>query len=319
MTDLVTFGETMLRLSPPDEERLETADRYDVHVAGAESNVAVAAQRLGLETAWLSKLPDSPVGRKVAGDLRNHGITVDVVWDDSPGGRQGTYYFEQGQPPRGSKVIYDRARASATTATAEQLATDRLSDAAGFHTTGITPALSDQLAATTGELLSQANAEGVLTSFDLNYRSNLWAPEEAAATLGDLLPDIDVLVVAERDATAVLGETGDAETIARSLDRAHEFEVTLVTRGGEGALALAEGEVFEQPVYEATSAYPVGTGDAFVGGFLSRYLRGDDVPEALSWGAAAAALKRSIPGDVAVISEAEVREVIDGQTGGLSR
>ena len=79
MTDLVTFGETMLRLSPPDEERLETADRYDVHVAGAESNVAVAAQRLGLETAWLSKLPDSPVGRKVAGDLRNHGITVDVV------------------------------------------------------------------------------------------------------------------------------------------------------------------------------------------------------------------------------------------------
>jgi len=117
MTDLVTFGETMLRLSPPDEERLETTDQYDVDVAGAESNVAVAAQRLGLDCAWLSKLPNSPVGRKVAGELRSHGLSVDVVWDDSPARRQGTYYLEQGRPPRGSDVIYDRAHASVTTAT----------------------------------------------------------------------------------------------------------------------------------------------------------------------------------------------------------
>ena len=319
MADLVTFGETMLRFSPPDEVRLETADQYDVHVAGAESNVAVAAQRLGLDTAWLSKLPDSPVGRKVAGDLRNHGITVDVVWDDSEESRQGTYYFEQGQPPRGSEVIYDRARASVTTATPDELATDRLQGADCFHTTGITPALSEQLAETTADLLSQAQSAGVLTSFDLNYRSNLWSHEEAAATLRDLFPDIDVLVVAQRDAKTVLGESGDAESVARSLQEAYDFEATVLTRGGEGALALADGEVFEQPVYEAVSAYPVGTGDAFVGGFLSQYLSGNGVPEALSWGAAAAALKRSIPGDIAVISESEVREVISGQTQDLSR
>jgi 2-dehydro-3-deoxygluconokinase len=319
MADLVTFGETMLRFSPPDEERLETADQYDVHVAGAESNVAVAAQRLGLDAAWLSKLPDSPIGRKVAGDLRNHGVTVDVVWDDSEASRQGTYYFEGGQPPRGSEVIYDRARASVTTATPAELATDRLRGASGFHTTGITPALSEQLATTTADLLSAAQSAGVLTSFDLNYRSNLWTPEEAAATLRDLFPDIDVLVVAQRDAKTVLGESGDAESVARSLQDAYDFEATVLTRGSEGALALADGEVFEQPVYEAVSAYPVGTGDAFVGGFLSQYLRGNGVTEALSWGSAAAALKRSIPGDVAVISEGEVREVISGQTEELSR
>src|SRR6056297_3526084 len=129
MADLVTFGETMLRFSPPDEERLEIADQYDVDVAGAESNVAVAAGRLGLDSVWLSKLPDSPIGRKVAGELRSHGVTVDVVWDDSPERRQGTYYLEQGRPPRGSDVIYDRAHASVTTAKTDELSTSVVEDA----------------------------------------------------------------------------------------------------------------------------------------------------------------------------------------------
>jgi 2-dehydro-3-deoxygluconokinase len=319
MSDLVTFGETMLRLSPPDEERLETADRYDVHVAGAESNVAVASQRLGLDAAWMSKLADSPVGRKVANELRSHGITVDVAWDDTDERRQGTYYFEPGQPPRGSDVIYDRARASVTTATTAELPTDRIANATGFHTTGITPALSETLESTTAKLLSAAQAADTLTSFDVNYRSNLWDQERAEAAVTDLFPDIDVLVVAERDAKTVLGETGGAESIARTLDDQYGFDVVLVTRGSEGALALTDGEVFEQPTYEASDAYPVGTGDSFVGGFLSQYLGDGSVTDGLRWGAAAAALKRSVPGDVAVISPAEVEEVIRGQTETLSR
>ena len=319
MTDLVTFGETMLRFSPPGEVRLETADQYDVHVDGAESNVAVAAQRLGLDTAWISKLPDSPVGRRVAGELRNHGVDVDVVWDDSPERRQGTYYFEQGQPPRGSDVIYDRARASVTTATPEALSTETIEHAACFHTTGITPALSDRLEATTAELLTLAQEAGTQTSFDLNYRSNLWSPTDARETLTELFPDVDVLVVAERDAREVLAADGDAEAIARELTTAYGFEVTVVTRGSEGALALVDDTVYEQPTYDAASAYPVGTGDAFVGGFLTRYLDDEPVADALSWGAATAALKRSVPGDLAVVSPGEVRAVIDGRTESLSR
>ncbi|MDS0281802.1 bifunctional 2-dehydro-3-deoxygluconokinase/2-dehydro-3-deoxygalactonokinase [Haloarcula onubensis] len=319
MSDLVTFGETMLRLSPPDEERLELADQYDVNVAGAESNVAVAAQRLGVDSAWLSKLPDSPVGRKVVGDLRSHGIAVDVVWDDSPEARQGTYYFERGRPPRGSEVIYDRAHASVTTATADELPTAVLAEADCFHTTGITPALSETLAATTAELLRLAQSAGTTTSFDVNFRSNLWSPAAAKDVLTDLFPDIDLLVVAERDARVVLDAEGDAETIARELDEAYGFEAVVLTRGSDGALALADGEVFTQPTYEAADAYPVGTGDSFVGGFLSRYLDGEPVPEALAWGAATAALKRSVPGDMATVSPAEVREVIGGTTESLSR
>jgi len=319
MADLVTFGETMLRFSPPGEERLEVADQYDVDVAGAESNVAVAAQRLGLDSVWLSKLPDSPIGRKVAGELRSHGISVDVVWDGSPERRQGTYYLEQGRPPRGSEVIYDRAHASVTTATVDQLPTSALSGADCFHTTGITPALSETLATTTAQLLERARSAGALTSFDVNFRSNLWAPPKAKEVLTELFPTVDILVVAERDARVVLDAEGDAETIARTLDEEYGFEVLVVTRGGEGALALTDGEVFTQPTYEASDAYPVGTGDSFVGGFLSQYLEGEPVPEALAWGAATAALKRSVPGDMATVAPEEVREVIGGTTESLSR
>ncbi|WP_135302803.1 bifunctional 2-dehydro-3-deoxygluconokinase/2-dehydro-3-deoxygalactonokinase [Haloarcula amylovorans] len=319
MTDLVAFGETMLRLSPPDEERLETADQYNVRAAGAESNVAVAAQRLGLDAVWTSKLPDSPVGRRVVGELRNHGVTTDIAWDDSEKGRQGTYYLEQGQPPRGNEVIYDRADASVTTARTAELPTERIAAATGFHTTGITPALSETLEGTTTDLLSLAQDADTVTSFDLNYRSKLWEPAEAKAILTDLFPDVDVLVVAQRDAEVVLDRHGDAEAVARGLAEDYGFDVTLVTRGAEGALALTDGTIYEQPTYEASNAYPVGTGDSFVGGFLSQYLAGEAVPDALEWGAATAALKRSVPGDIAVVSPDEVREVIAGDTRAISR
>jgi 2-dehydro-3-deoxygluconokinase len=317
MTDLVTFGETMLRLSPPGDERIETADQYVVRAAGAESNVAVAAQRLGLEATWLSKLPDSPVGRRVTGELASHGVETDVVWSDE--GRQGTYYLESGESPRGNNVIYDRADAAVTTSTPSELPVDRIESAEAFHTTGITPALSDTLESTTASLLSAATDAGTLTSFDVNYRSKLWSPEEARETLESLLSDVDVLVVAQRDAEAVLARTGDATSIARSLADEFDFEVTIVTRGTEPALAVSDGTVFEQPTFEATSAHPVGTGDSFVGGFLSQYVRDESVEDALEYAAATAALKRSIPGDIAVITPTEVEAVIEGGAADISR
>ncbi|WP_226021364.1 bifunctional 2-dehydro-3-deoxygluconokinase/2-dehydro-3-deoxygalactonokinase [Halomicrobium salinisoli] len=317
MTDLVTFGETMLRLSPPHGERIETADQYDVHVAGAESNVATAAQRLGLDAAWTSKLPDSPPGRKVANELRGHGVTVDVVWSDE--GRQGTYYLETGEAPRGNNVIYDRRDAAVTTASTEELPVDRIESAAAFHTTGITPALSDTLEETTADLLAAAQDAGTTTSFDLNYRSKLWDPAEARPVLEGLFPDVDVLVVAERDAENVLDRTGDAESIAGGLADDFGIEVVIVTRGSRGALALADGETSEQPTFEASNAHPVGTGDSFVGGFLSQYVRGAEVPEAMEYGSATAALKRSVPGDLAVVTPDEVEAVIEGGTADISR
>jgi len=317
MTDLVTFGETMLRLSPPGDERVETADQYDVDVAGAESNVAVAAQRLGLDAAWLSKVPDSPVGRRVTSELRQHGVTVDVA--RTADGRLGTYYLETGDVPRGNNVIYDRANAAVTTATPDELSTERIRDATAFHTTGITPGLSETLFETTRELLSLAREAGTTTTFDLNYRSKVWSPEDARSAVEALFPYVDVLVTARRDAERVLGREGDAEASARGLQTEFDFDVTVVTRGNDGALAAVGDDVYEQATFEATDDHPVGTGDSFVGGFLSRYVDGADVPTALEYGAATAAVKRSIPGDIAVVTPDEVEAVIDGATAAISR
>jgi len=318
MTDLVTFGESMLRLSPPDHGRLETMDVLDVHVAGAESNVAVAAGRLGLDATWLSKLPDSPLGRRVTGALGTHGVDTAIAWDDDR--RMGTYYVEMGGKPRGTDVIYDRADSAVTTATPDELDTELVAAADIFHTTGITPALSDTLEATTAALLDRAGEAGTTRVFDLNYRAKLWSPAEARDTLEDHLPAVDVLVVAERDARTVLGCEGDAASIARGLDADFGFEATLVTRGGEGSLALADGDIHEHGVFEADDHDPVGTGDAFVGGFLARYHEGADVPDALAYGAATASLKRTIAGDMAVVTPDEVESVLtEGAQSGISR
>mgnify|MGYP000244709786 CR=1 FL=1 len=318
MTDLVTVGESMLRLSPPDHQRLEAMDELDVHVAGAESNVAVAAQRLGLDAAWVSKLPDSPLGRRVTSALGNHGVDADVVWDDDA--RMGTYYVEMAGKPRGTDVIYDRADSAVTTATTDELATDRIAAADAFYTSGITPALSDTLLETTADLLELAGEADTTTVFDVNYRSKLWSPDEARETLESLFPDIDVLVVAVRDARAVLDREGDAEAIARDLAEEFGFELTLVTRGGDGSLALSEGDAFEQGVFEADEYDTVGTGDAFVGGFLATWLDGGSVPDALEYGAATASLKRTIPGDIALVTPEEVEQVVEsGEQSGISR
>ncbi len=315
--DLVTFGETLLRFSPSEQERLERATELEFRAAGAESNVAVNAGRLGAETAWLSKLPDSPLGRKVTATLRAQGTEPDVAYSED--GRQGTYYLEPAGEPRGTNVVYDRANAAVTTATPDELATERVEAADYFYTSGITPALSETLAETTAALLERANGAGTTTALDVNYRAKLWEPEEAREVLETLFPDVDVLVVAARDARRVLAREGDAEGIARGLADEFGFETVVVTRGADGALALRGGDVHEQPAFESDTHDPVGTGDAFVGGFLARRIEGGSVPDALEWGAATAALKRTIPGDTALVTREEVENVLAGGTGEIDR
>ena len=332
MTELVTFGETMLRLSPPAGERLSTARSLDARAGGAESNVAVAGASLGIETAWLSKLPDSPLGRRVLDELRGHGVTPHVAWDDGPDARLGTYYLEPGGTPRGTNVIYDRADASITTVQPAELATEPVADADYCYTSGITPALSDAAETTTLDLLERAQTAGTTTVFDLNYREKLWDPATARATYRELFPSVDVLVAPRRDVETVLGRdpggSDDAaatdgessvERSARELAADHGFQTVIVTRGEAGALAVHDGTVFEQSTYEAETLDAIGTGDAFVGGYLAKRVRGGDVSTALSWAAATAALKRTIAGDLAVVTPEEVASVVADDGDGIDR
>jgi 2-dehydro-3-deoxygluconokinase len=316
-SDLVTFGETMLRLSPPKGERIEMANEMEFRAAGAESNVAVAAERLGAVATWMSKLPDSPLGRKVVADLRQHGIDVDVAWSNE--GRQGTYYLEHGGKPRGTNVIYDRDDAAVQSARVEELDVQTIRDARAFHTTGIAPALSDQLAETTAKLLKVAKESGSTTAFDVNYRSKLWSPAEARKTLTRLFPAVDVLIFAYKDAQQILDWDADARQLATHLVTEHDLQTAIVTRGEHGALAVHDNVVHEQEVYEADTFDPIGTGDAFVGAFLARRLSGDDVARALEYAAATASLKRTISGDVATVTKREVESVIGEEFDDVSR
>ncbi|MFC4249254.1 bifunctional 2-dehydro-3-deoxygluconokinase/2-dehydro-3-deoxygalactonokinase [Natribaculum luteum] len=317
MSDLVTFGETMLRLSPPGNERIESASEFEVRAAGAESNVAVAAERLGAVSTWTSKLPDSPLGRRVVGELRQYGIDTDVVWSQS--GRQGTYYLEHGGKPRGTNVVYDREDAAITTAKAEEFDVDLIQDARVFFTSGITPALSSTLRETTVNMLKAAREAETTTAFDVNYRRKLWSPEEARETLLKLFPGIDILLIAARDARTVLGYEGDPRQLAHKLASQFDFTTVVVTRGDQGALAWHDNVVHDHEVYDTETVDPIGTGDAFTGAFIARRLAGDDVPKALEYASATAALKRTVPGDVALVTKEEVDAVVSDRTEDISR
>lgn len=317
MSDLVTFGETMLRLSPPGSERIEAANEFEVRAAGAESNVAVAAERLGAGSTWTSKLPKTALGRRIVGELHQYGIDTDVVW--SEGGRVGTYYLEHAGKPRGTNVVYDRDESAFTTAAPAEFDLDLIRDARVFFTTGITPALSPELRETTTNMLETARAADTTTAFDVNYRRKLWSPTEARETLTGLFPEIDVLVIAARDARTVLGLDGDPRQVAHTLASQFDFTTVVITRGEQGALAWHDSVVHDHEAYETDTVDPIGTGDAFTGAFLARRLAGDEVPHALAYASATAALKRTVPGDVALLTKDEIEAVVEERNEDISR
>lgn len=313
MTDLVTFGETMLRLSPPNGERILSTNGLEIFTGGAESNVAIAAARLGTDAAWLSKVPEGILGDRVVTDVRSHGVDARVVRTEN--GRQGTYYVEQAGAPRGTKVVYDRNHAAVTTATPDELDLEAVDAASVFFTTGITPALSETLFDTTRTLLARSET----AAFDLNYRRKLWSESAAEQAFEDLLPLVDILFAPEEDVRSILGVDGAPETVAERLRTRYDCSSVVLTRGADGAIATTDSVTVEQPALDTDTVDSIGTGDAFVGGYLSRILCESSVAEALEWATATAALKRTIAGDVALVSEADVKQVLEQGTVTIDR
>jgi 2-dehydro-3-deoxygluconokinase len=310
MTDLVTFGETVLRLSSPPEERLATADAFDVHVGGTESNVAVTAAQIGAETVWLSKLPDSQLGRRIAREIRGCGVRTGVAWADADEYRLGTCYLERGGAPRGTDVSYDRSDTAVATTTPAELPMDAVRSASACYVSGVTPGLSTQLRETTATLLETARDAGTTTVFDPNYLDQLWSPERARETYEALLPLVDVLVVSEDDAVEVLDTVDQPIKLVNGLQAEYGCGTVVLTRGERGAVGLHDGEVHEQDAFATETVDPRGSRDAFVGGYLTARLRNESLPDALSVGAAAAALARTIEGDQLVTTREEVETLV---------
>jgi 2-dehydro-3-deoxygluconokinase len=311
--EVVTMGETMLRLSPPAHGRLEHADALDLHVGGAESNVAVALARLGRRVAWVSALPDTPLGRRVSGAVAAAGVDVSGV-RFTPDGRVGLYFVEFGAAPRATEVHYDRAGSSC----ARSLGFDAaLLDGARFAIlSGITLGLSEHAREAGLAFATAARARGAEVVVDVNYRARLWGPEAAREATAELTREADVVVCSARDASTVFG-LAEGDDPAAATEFAGRFapaaRLVVLTCSERGSVAVERGgTVTVQPVVAATVVDRFGAGDAFVAGVVDSLLAGLDVKATLVFAARLAALKCTVAGDMSLASRADVNALASG-------
>jgi 2-dehydro-3-deoxygluconokinase len=319
MAEIITFGEAMVRLAPPHFQRIEQARQLDVEVGGAELNTAVGLARLGRSAAWVSRLPDNPLGRLVANRAREAGVEPLVKFVDD--GRCGVYFLEFGAAPRASSILYDRKDSSISRVSPGEFDWPTIfAGAKWFHVTGITPAISPSATAVTDEALRAAKAAGVGTSIDLNYRSKLWTREEAGRTMGELLTRCDLLLASEPDAEHLFGVTGRdfAEVAKKLIDRFGLKMVAgvrratpLVWRNTFGAVGFFENKLFTTADYEVEIVDRLGAGDALAAGLIDGVLAGD-FQRGLDVGAAMGAIKHTIPGDLPWVTREEIDELLTG-------
>ncbi|GIK30208.1 MAG: sugar kinase [Chloroflexi bacterium] len=321
--DVVTLGEPLLRLTPPRYKPLDKADVFEVEVGGSEANTAAALAGLGLSVAYLTRLTDNPLGKLIADTLCGYGVdTHHITWTSRD--RVGTYYYEDAAPPRQPRIIYDRAGSAASKIRPSDLpeALFGFEQARVLHLTGITAALSYAANGTALHALKRAEESNWRLSFDVNYRSRLWSPADAQTGIEPFLRVADLAFIPLRDARLIYNQS-DATPVERVLDALGAYypqTVWVMTLGADGSMARdRDGTMWRQPAYPAYTVSRIGSGDAFNAGFLAAYLNKAPLPEALRWGSACAALKRSQPGDIARLSTADVKRVIDAGDGDVLR
>jgi len=316
----------MIRLSPQHFQRLEQATVFDIQAGGGELNVAVGCARLGLKTAWVSRLPKNPLGRMVCNKTREQGVdTSHIVWSD--GDRIGLYFLEFGAAPRASNVLYDRANSAISKIKTGEVdwqnifkngADSAIGSKKVFHVSGITPALSKTAATATAEALAKAKENGCTVSYDLNYRAKLWSQEEAKACQEPMMKNVDILITTEEDTFRVFGIKEDSyEKVAQKLSERFGFEIVAITlredisvwKNGWTAIAYKDGTIYSDRKYEVEIVDRVGAGDSFSAGFIYGYLK-KDVQEGVRYGVAFSALKHSIPGDLNWATLEEVERLI---------
>jgi 2-dehydro-3-deoxygluconokinase len=308
MHDLVAIGEVMLRLSIPSPARIETTRQLDVQVGGAEANVAAACARLGLRAAWVSGLPANAWGERIRRELTGHGVDCSHVrmLDDA---RIGVYFLEFGAAPRPIRVLYDRRDSAFARLTPEVIDWEPVRRARLVHVTGITPALGPG----PRRIVEQALREAAAVSFDLNYRSALWAPRDARAFAEAVLPAARHVFMGEAEARTVMELSGSAEAIVETLGRLAPRATIALLQGQAGSTVLAAGRLWRPSRTHAVQMVdPVGAGDAYAAGFLWATLSGRGPQEAVDAGAAVAALKCSTWGDVALIDHRDVADLLAG-------
>ena len=218
--DLVSFGEIMLRLSPPRHERIIESEVFEKRAGGAELNVASGVALLGLRTGIISKLPQNELGTFIKNRIRFNGVSDDFLqYDESGDARLGVYYYEMGAAPRKPTIVYDRKNSSINSIDIDAIPASVFTSTRMFHVSGISLALSGKTRNLAMELVKKFKDGGAKISFDVNYRANLWGEDEARETIKKLLPMVDVLFVSEETSRRMFQKTGELSDI--QIGRAH--------------------------------------------------------------------------------------------------
>lgn len=282
MPDVITLGESMAALYPPEPVPLERAATLALAIGGAESNTAIQLGRLGHSAGFISRVGDDPFGRRVVQTLAEHGVDTSFVTVDA--GAPTGVYLREWLPDGARRVYYYRAGSAACRMTAADVRPEAFAGARIVHLTGITPALSAGCAAAVARAIELARAQGAKVAFDPNYRVRLWDQATARAALLPLIAKSDILLMGHEDALAIFGTDDPAAAIGQAL--ALGVGVVVFKQAEHGARgATAEGQVAvpAHPVERVVD--PVGAGDAFNAGFLAGVLRGYGLEEALHLGA----------------------------------
>ena len=333
---VVTFGELMLRLAPNGYYRFFQNDQMQATFGGGEANVAVSLANFGLESAYVTKLPEHAIGQAAVDSLRYFGVDTSCIVRG--GNRVGIYYLEKGASQRGSVCIYDRAHSAIAEATVADFDWDAIFDGADwFHFTGITPALGKNVAEICLAACKVAKAKGIKISCDLNYRGKLWTREQARETMTELCQYVDVCIANEEDAKDVFGIAAEGtdiyggklnhegyKSVAKQLANQFGFEKVAITlrssisasdNDWSGMLYDGEGYYFSKS-YALHIVDRVGGGDSFGAGLIYALLNGKNPQDTIEFAVAASALKHSIEGDFNRVSVREVEKLARGDGSG---
>ncbi len=336
MKKVLTFGELMLRLMPQDGHRFLQNGSFEATFGGGEANVAVSLANFGCDAAFVTALPDNPIGKAAINALRYFGVDTSLI--RLQGDRMGVYYVEKGQSQRPSKVVYDRKHSSIAESKASDYDWDSIFEGVGwFHFTGITPALSPDLPAICLTACKKAQEKGIVVSCDLNYRKNLWTTDQAYETMSEIMKFVNVCIANEEDADKVLRikakgtnvESGELshesyKDVASQIKEQFGCDKVAITLrssisandNGWAGMYYDGTDYYYSPEYNIRLWDRVGGGDSFGGGLIYASINGYAPQDIINFAVAASCLKQTIQGDFNRSTVAEVTALMEGDSSG---
>ena len=318
--DLIGLGEVMLRLSPPNKEKISQSETFEKNAGGSELNVVSGAAMLGIRSAIVTKLPENKMGHFIRNKIRYGNVSDDyIIYDHSPQKRLGVYYYESGAYPRKSSVIYDRANSSFCSLSLDELPEDIYAKTKIFHISSITLALDPSLKETAIKMIHKFHEAGAYISFDVNYRASLWSEEEAKKTVEAIFPYVDFLFVSEETSRRMLQRTGTLEEIMNGY--ADTYGCTLIATTRREAVSpthhnfnskiYMNGNFYEEEPYNNIEVIDrIGSGDAYLAGVLYGLIKYGTPERAIEIGNALSAVKNTVAGDMSASSIEEIESVI---------